>query len=77
MLTGKCCALRPNDSVQALLSSYLRTPAATSIEQAATLQKARLFLFARNLLYLLVFVSSALRLACGNAAGGNPESRKT
>src|SRR5258708_9621039 len=65
MVTGLLCAYRLDEADQALLSSSLRPPAATCVEQAVTLGNARLFLFVRNLLYLLVFVTSAVWPAGG------------
>jgi hypothetical protein len=77
MVTGQFRAYRLDDSNQALLSSTLRRPAATCVEQAVTLENARLFLFARNLLYLLVFVTSALWPAGVCAIARNAVSPKT
>jgi hypothetical protein len=77
MVTGLLCAYRLDDSNQALLSSTLRRLAATCVKQAVTQENARLFLFARNLLYLLVFVTSALWPAGGCAAASNAVSPKT
>src|SRR5260370_19929413 len=77
MVTGRFRAHGLDDADQALLSCSLRRPAATSLEQAATIENARLFLFARNLLYLLVFLTSALWLAGGCAAARNAVAPKT
>src|SRR6266567_755981 len=77
MVTGRFRAHRLDDADQALLSCSLRRPAATSLEQAATIENARLFLFARNLLYLLVFSHvgpvPCWRL-CGSPQRGIPEN---
>src|SRR5713226_123951 len=77
MMTGLLCAYRLDDSNQALLSSSLQARAATCVGQAVTQENARLFLFARNLLYLHVFVTSALWPAGGCAAARNAVSPKT
>jgi hypothetical protein len=77
MVSGLLCAYRLDDSNQALLFSTLRRLAATCVEQAVTLENARVFLFAGNLLYLLVFVTSALWLAGGSANARNAESPKS
>jgi hypothetical protein len=77
MMTGLFRASRPDEADQALLSSSLRRSAATSHEQAVTLENAWLFLFARNLLYLLVFVTSALWTAGGCVVARDAVSPKT
>jgi hypothetical protein len=66
-----------DDSNQALLSSYHQPLTATCVEQAVTAENARLFLFPRNLLYLLVFVTSALWPAGASVVAGNAVSPKT
>src|SRR5258708_9571882 len=76
MVTGLLCAYRLDEADQALLSSSLRPPAATCVEQAVTLGNARLFLFVRNLLYLLVFVTSAVWPAGGRVPPPKPVSAK-
>src|ERR1700674_1262047 len=77
MVTRPLSAHRPDHSNQTVLFSSLRPLAATSVEQAVTLEKGPLFLFARNLLYLLVLVTSALWPAGGRAAARNALSPKT
>jgi len=76
MVTGLFRAYRLDEADQALLSSTLRPSAATSLKQAVTFKNGLLFLFEGNLLYLLVFVTSALRPAGGRAAARNAESPK-
>jgi len=77
MVTGLLYAYRLDDSNQALLFSSLQPSAATCVEQAGTVCIARLFLFAQNLLYLLVFVTSALRPAGGSVSARITVSPKT
>jgi hypothetical protein len=77
MVTGLFRAYRPGDSNQGLLFSSLRPPAATSLEPAATPENARRFLFMRNLLYLLVSVTSVLWPAGGWVVARNAVSPKT
>src|SRR5437879_9296470 len=71
MVTGLLCAYCSDDSNQPLFSS-LRLPAATSLEQAVTSENARLFLFVRNLLYLLVSFTSVLWLAGPTGSWSQP-----
>jgi hypothetical protein len=77
MVTGLLCAYRPDDSNQAPLFSSLLASAATFLEQAAKVENADLFLFAQNLLYLLVLVTSVLWPAGGSLAARNAASPKT
>jgi hypothetical protein len=77
MVTGLFRASRPDEADQAPLFSSDPPSAATSLEQAVTLENAWLFLFARNLLYLLVFVTSALWAAGGCAVAGDAVSPQT
>ena len=49
--------------------SLRQPPLNTSLEQAVTTQNARLFLFVRNLLYLLVSFTSVLWLAGPDRVG--------
>jgi hypothetical protein len=77
IVTGLFRSKGLDDSNQALLSSYHQPLAATCVEQAVTLENARLFLFPRNLLYLLVFVTSALWPAGASAVARNAVSPKT
>jgi hypothetical protein len=77
MVTGLFRAYRPGDSNQAFLFSSLQAPAATSLEQAVTPENARRFLFVRNLLYLLVSVTSVLWPAGGCAVARNAVFPKT
>jgi hypothetical protein len=77
MVTGLFRASRPDEADQAPLFSSVRPSAATSREQAVTLENAWLFLFARNLLYLLVFVTSALWAAGGCVVARGAVSPKT
>jgi hypothetical protein len=77
MVSGPFRAHRPSDADQALLFSSLRPPAATSLEQAVTPENARRFLFVRNLLYLLVSVTSVLWPAGGSVVARNAVSPKT
>jgi hypothetical protein len=77
MVSGLICAYRLDDSSLPHISSYLRPLAATGVEQAVTLENARLFLFARNLLYLLVFFTPALWPAGGCAGTCNALTPKT
>src|SRR5437016_9471439 len=77
MVTGLFCAHHPDDSNPARLFSPLRASAATSLEQAVTPKRARLFLFVPNLLYLLVSFTSELRLcwpSSGSASGDDVAS---
>jgi hypothetical protein len=76
MVSGLLCAQRLDDSNPALPFSSLQPLAATSVEQGVTPGDARLFLFARNLLYLLVFVTSALWPAGGSVPARNTVSLK-
>ena len=59
------CVYLPSKSNQAVLFSSLRAVAATSSDpEVVTRENAALLLFTRNLLYLVVFVTSA----CGPLA---------
>jgi hypothetical protein len=71
MVSGLPCAQRLGHSNPALLFSTLQSLAATCVEQAVTPGTVQLFLFARNLLYLLVFVTSALWPAGGSVPARN------
>src|SRR5229473_2401867 len=64
MASGARCAYWPSKSNQAVLFSSVRALAATSDQETVTLEDAALLSFARNLLYLVVFVTSA----CGPLA---------
>src|ERR1700687_706941 len=77
MVTGLFRAYRLGEEDQALLSSTLRHSAAASLKHAVAFKNGLLFLFAGNLLYLVVFVTSSLRPAGGRAAARNAESPKT
>ena len=68
---------RLDESIVPIPFSSLRALAATRVEQAVTLENGRLFLFAPNLLYLLVSVTSALWPAGGCADARNAVSPKT
>src|SRR6266436_1692152 len=73
IVTGQFRAHRLDKADQALLFSTLRPSAATSLKQAVTFKNGLLFLFARNLLYLHVFVTSAVR----PPATRNPRKRES
>jgi len=77
IVTGQFRAYGLDKADQALLFSTLRPSAATSLKQAVMFKNGLLFLFAGNLLYLHVFVTSALRPTGGRAAARNAESPKT
>jgi hypothetical protein len=77
MVTGLFRAYRPDEADRAPLFSSVQPSAATSLEQEVTLENACLFLFARNLLYLLVFVTSACGLLAACAVARNAVSPKT
>src|SRR6266404_3014236 len=78
IVIGWLCAYRLDDSNQISSIFYLPPsglPAATGVDERQR-QEIRLFLFARNLLYLLVFVTSVPRPAGGCAADRRRVSQK-
>jgi len=77
MVTGLFRAYRPDEADRTPLFSSFQPSAATSLEQQVTPENACLFLFARNLLYLLVFVTSACGLLAACAVARNAVSPKT